>query len=549
MLLDPRALARLRVNDPLRLLSAPLEWLLASGGDTRLNLDPATDLNGYGCRPFPRPEAFTFASSTATSISDRAYATVAGMRQSLLRQARQVGLDRAVDDHFEQMRDELKQTLGIADSDCAVLFSPSGTDSQLHALSVVRALLGTPLVSMIAAADETGSGAVFATRGRHFNAITAQGVSVGKGEPIRGLAEGVSASLVALRDESGQLRPVNDVDGDIAHGVARSVAAGKRVALFAMDSSKFGLRSPSNDCLSWIADAAGDDVLIVIDACQARLSRRRLRWYLDRGFLVLITGSKFFTGAPFSGALLLPANLAARCAVLGDVPDGLGAYGGQSDWPVRFSGIRASLPAQINLGTLLRWTSALAEMRDYFAVPDAFREFALAQFADVVPNLIAAEPCLEPMPLPSEDATADSEEFAVRTIFPFFVRRKRALLSHAAASVLYRALNDDVAPFMPATLPPMLRLLAARRCHIGQPVGVPDGRGGSLGALRISAGARVVSESWRNDILVARENLRGEFDQVRAIIEKLALLVRYFDVIEPVYAAGQVQTPYRVSAA
>jgi hypothetical protein len=98
-------------------------------------------------------------------------------------------------------------------------------------------------------------------------------------------------------------------------------------------------------------------------------------------------------------------------------------------------------------------------------------------------------------------------------------------------------------------LPPMLRLLAARRCHIGQPVAVPDGRGGSLGALRISAGARVVSESWCDDILIARENLRGEFDQVRAIIEKLALLVRYFDAIEPVYTAGQVQTPYRVSAA
>ena len=53
--------------------------------------------------------------------------------------------------------------------------------------------------------------------------------------------------------------------------------------------------------------------------------------------------------------------------------------------------------------------------------------------------------------------------------------------------------------------------------------------GGALGALRISAGARVVSESWNDDVLVARENLRGEFDQVRAIVEKLALLVRYYD--------------------
>ena len=37
---------------------APLEQILTSGGDTRLHLDPATMVNGYGCRPFPRPEAY-----------------------------------------------------------------------------------------------------------------------------------------------------------------------------------------------------------------------------------------------------------------------------------------------------------------------------------------------------------------------------------------------------------------------------------------------------------------------------------------------------------
>ena len=82
---------------------------LASGGDTRLSLDPTTKLNGYGCRPFPRPEAFTFASSTATSISDRAYAGVAGTRQVLLREAQLIGLDRAVDVQMERQRIELKQ--------------------------------------------------------------------------------------------------------------------------------------------------------------------------------------------------------------------------------------------------------------------------------------------------------------------------------------------------------------------------------------------------------------------------------------------------------
>jgi len=38
-----------------------------SGGDLRLNIDEIHLLNKYGCRPFPRPDAFTFASSTASS--------------------------------------------------------------------------------------------------------------------------------------------------------------------------------------------------------------------------------------------------------------------------------------------------------------------------------------------------------------------------------------------------------------------------------------------------------------------------------------------------
>lgn len=552
MLIDRRAASQLRINDPLRLLSAPLEWLLASGGDTRLTLDPTTELNGYGCRPFPRPEAFTFASSTATSISSRAYAAVASRRQSLLREARRQGLDGALDAEMERLRDELKQTLGLGDSGCEIVFSPSGTDSQLHALFIARALLGTPLLSLIAAGDETGSGTAFATRGRHFNALTAQGVPVVKGDPIRGVAERVAGAMVALRDEYGRLRPTDEVDGDIVHGVTRAIAGGKRVALFAMDSSKFGLRSPSHDCLRWVAEAGGDDMLVVIDACQTRLSRSRLRSYLDRGFLVLLTGSKFFTGAPFSGALVVPEKLAARCADITEVPDGLGAYTGRNDWPARFAGIRAGLPVQANIGTLLRWGSAVEEMGDYFAVPDNFRALALTQFAEVVPRLLAAEPSIVPMPLPDEAADMfDAEEFAVRTIFPFFIRRKGALLSHIQASVLYRALNDDVASLLPATLPPMVRFLAARRCHIGQSVAVPDGKGSSLGALRISAGARVASEAWSGDIVAAREHLHGEFDQVRAIVEKIALLVRYFDAIEPAYAAGQihVSSSYRVSAA
>src|SRR5487761_646329 len=88
-------------------LFAPVEHLLASGGDTRLRLDPATQLNFYGCRPYPRPEAFTFASSTATSISERGFAAAEAAREDLARAAARDGLETAVEAQVEALRAEL----------------------------------------------------------------------------------------------------------------------------------------------------------------------------------------------------------------------------------------------------------------------------------------------------------------------------------------------------------------------------------------------------------------------------------------------------------
>src|SRR6202035_6168835 len=99
-----------------------------------------------------------------------------------------------------------------------------------------------------------------------------------------------------------------------------------------MDSSKFGWRAPSDQCLDEIAARWPGQVQIVVDACQMRLGRARLRKYLDRGFLVLITGSKFFTGPPLSGALLVPEALWGRVAQMADVPVGLAGYTARGDW-------------------------------------------------------------------------------------------------------------------------------------------------------------------------------------------------------------------------
>src|SRR6185437_3547076 len=171
-----------------------------------------------------------------------------------------------------------------------------------------------------------------------------------------------------------------------------------------------------------------------------RLSRKRLARHLAQGHMVLITGSKFFTGPPFSGALLVPQALARRLGTAAGFPPSLRDYTSRSDWPLAWGGLRAGLGERANLGQLLRWVAAAQEMRDYFAVPDAFRRYALARFAEIVPGLIASEETLELLPEQARlgagaEPDAD-EEMAARTIFPFLVRRAGHVLAPAECGVI-----------------------------------------------------------------------------------------------------------------
>src|SRR5438132_456551 len=95
-------------------LFGPLDRLLGCGGDPRLSINPASGLNEYGCRPFPCPDTLSFSSSTATSISERAFERARQAREALMLSAISVGIDEAFDTRIEALRDELKTCLGLS---------------------------------------------------------------------------------------------------------------------------------------------------------------------------------------------------------------------------------------------------------------------------------------------------------------------------------------------------------------------------------------------------------------------------------------------------
>ncbi|SHN82859.1 hypothetical protein SAMN05444170_5295 [Bradyrhizobium erythrophlei] len=506
-------------------LFAPLDSLLITGGDSRLAINPATNLNEYGCQSTPCPETLSFSSSTATSISERAYERAQAAREAVMRSAIDVGIEAAFDERLEEMRNELRFFLGLKPAQADVVFSPSGTDSQLQALFLVRALLGPELVSVVVAADQTGSGTVNTSRGCHFSATTANGSRVQKGEPITGLASALTSVALPLFDESGEGSSTAASDAVVFAAVERAVAGGDKVLLQVMDSSKFGWRAPSDECVEAIKARWPDQVQVVVDACQMRLGRARLKGFLDRGHIVIVTGSKFFTGPPFSGALLVPGVLASRLDAASAIPSGLLEYSSRSDWPQNWPLLRSRFPVRMNFGQWLRWEAGIEEIGAYYRVPDSFRQSALATFGKAVEKLIADAPSLELLPWQERAIDAADEEMTQRTIFSFVVRRDERLRSLEECRTLYRALAGNGTKHS-----------AAQPCLIGQPVAL--GRDPSPpAALRISASARLVSEAWSPNADMAHRNLRRAIDQAAAAIASLESMLADASRFEPLGAS------------
>lgn len=512
----PESGSRYRLRD----LFTPLDTLLVSGGDARLALDPRDRVNAYGCAASPEPEIWNFASSTASTISQAAYDRAALAREELVHKSLFDEVEIAFDRRCEDMRDELRGHFQLPPR-VDVVFSPSGTDSQLHALFLARAVLGAPPVTIVVGADQTGSGTPQTARGHHFSAMTASGIAVRKDAAIAGLA--CDSIMVPLRDAASGIAMRTDADAAVMRAIEDSLAQGRRVLLHIMDSSKLGWRAPSAACLDEIARRWPRKVQIVVDACQARLGRRRLRSYLDRGYMVLTTGSKFFGGPAFSGALLVPKGLSRSTDRIEGIAPGFFDYAGRCDWPLAWTALRSRFERRPNFGQWLRWEAALAEIGSYYAVPGAFRAKALAELAAGIDSMIALSPSLRAVPASVDNADADDEEFAQRTIFPFILLRNGRPVSIADTSAVHRALARDMNDDVDGSAAD--RQVAAQRCLVGQPVRLEQPEGAPQAALRLCVGARLVTDAWSADTAQAQLNVQHILDRAAHVLVKIELLL------------------------
>jgi hypothetical protein len=456
------------------------EQLLVEGGDARLALDSFSGRNKYGCQPFPDPQLLSFSSSTASVISTEGFDVANRLREELLTAIGTEAHAAVYAREIQRIRLEWLQLCDLSDfPGLKLIFSLSGTDT--HGIVAQYAASGAsapPLLIMVEA-NETGSGVASALNG---NAVTGK--------------DAVEVTQVSVRQDDGMPRSSAEIDAEVEYLVSNAAAADRRVLLILVDQSKTGLIAPSPACAIALHRRYPGNVEVLVDACQFRIAASTLRVYLEQGFMVALTGSKFLCGPSFSAALLLPPTVAGRLQQRA-FPRGLLSRSSKADWPDDWVG-GEQLNHAANFGLLLRSEVALAELRRFHSVLETAAIDFLQNFAQAVHQRLISDPHFESLPAPLLDRRplmdANSWDH-LQTIFPFLLYApqlgKRIPLSREQTLHVYQQL--------PMTVNLTNTEIGSVPCQIGQPVACGTRNGIAVSALRLCLSSRLIAEATASD--------------------------------------------------
>ena len=382
-----------------------------------------------------------------------------------------------------------------------------------------------PVVNILVGPGEVGSGTPQAAACRHYDQVTPSGLQVVAGEPVDpALASQVRVRPVDLRTAGGEMLPESEIDAAVIELVVEASEQDAIVLLHIVAHSKTGVHAPSLACVERLRQTS-DDVVVVVDAAQGRFSRRGLRDVLQRDYLVIFTGSKFYGGPPFSGALLVPPKFRPASRRLGRLPDGFGAYFTAAEMPETWPEIRRSLPAEPNIGALLRWSAAIAEIEAYYDVPAESRLRVLRFFEAEVPQILGGSSAIRMLPVfpPVYDDTAQRLLESKTTVFGFWVTPPGARQSLGKTDL--KQMHAELTTDLSRTHGGMDREIMSQEYHLGQPVEL--GPAGCV--LRVALGGELISrvamdKSIGESIDERLAWLRGQLFGLRRKIECLAQL-------------------------
>ncbi|KTE05112.1 hypothetical protein [Sphingopyxis sp. H115] len=460
-----------------------------SGGDRRIQLDKQ-GRNQYYASAAPS-DALAYGSSTISSISSHAF------EQLVCRWRNRLDYPMSAADYtngLDAIRAGLAAYFGLCE-DSAIVFAASGTDLEYVGLAAARD--GRPITAVLLGRDEVGSGCVYSAAGRFFSEETATGARVIAQAVIDPAFDGIELIDVAVRDESGLPRTSAKIAAELSSHVEQAKAGGRRSVVHVVHGSKSGLTLPALAEVERLVSAHGDAMTVVVDACQLRITPATVRRYLELGCIVLMTGSKFAGGPPFSGFALVPGRLRDSAMPL---PPGLGRLAIRAEWPSDWPGADC-LDVRGNFGLLLRLEAALIEMERFAALPAGRIDEVSARFSHHVMGLVRR---LELAEVPGVGGVSCLASGTLRTL---------------DLSARWPECDFDAARLVHGLIARHSRHWLGQEIRLGQPVKtrrMSDGR--IAGTLRLSLSMPLMAElaPLRDDLL--DERLGGDMTLIGAAI-------------------------------
>jgi hypothetical protein len=529
---------------------------MTEGGDDRITLASAEGVNEYFTSSRPDPQTTARASSTSSNVSHRGFSAAREVFDRLQAAEREGTLTLIFEREMESIRRRIQLYWGSQSLvQSFVIVTPSGSDAEM--LPTVAALVrhqnwqpdvpcSTPLVTnIIMAFGEVGSCCATAAALRHFRTVNPLGQGVMIGQCIAGVDESsVDVVGVNVRDRLGVVIPCEEVESEVAALLEIAISRQGRLAvLHAVHSCKTGLSAPRACFLKKMKDLYRDSIVVVVDAAQLRIDASAVGAWIDSGYWVLITGSKFMGGASFSGALLVPQidaeMLGATNASL--FPVGLGQYFCRSNCDAMFGALRQSLPNWFNFGLALRWETALAEGKWLHSLDRLHRDRGIFAWVEGVKHLVRSSKRLYLL----DDAIASPVDFesmsmsvgecnSVVCVGVHYIDKDHVNhpMNYAQCRLVHRLMLRDLSSEI-NSLSPDEAAVAAKRCLVGQPVLISDlPECPSPAILRIAIGApemfNCIGLQGQDPAVLAVELLKDD----ECVVKKLELISNHWSELE-----------------
>jgi len=466
-----------------------------NGKDDRLKL-LSNGMTKYGCKPKPYPH-ISYSSCTASTISLEAYTYVEDYYNRVDLSNKDIYIE-----EFQSIRDDLRKIIGLKD-DVDICLASSGTDLEMIPYMFIP--FGSKVKNIIIAPNEVGSGTLLAADGRVFSNMDKK-YGYLKGDKLEGFDNyNIELINIDIRDDEGKV-----VDDELVLKQIKTSLIDKESynIIHLVYHSKTGLIKPMPEGLFELLTPSERNI-IIIDACQFRVSRETINMFLDQGCIVFITGSKFFVAPTFSAAALIPSNLRNIAALKKDAIKGLNVLFDRELFPKRWESVN-SFSYGKNIGLLLRFRASIFEMQLFNSVSKSRIKDTIKIFNEVIQEL---ERDYSDFVIYSEIIEKDDYDLLMSNTILTFGFKDKNIDIEKAKKIYQNLISTD---WLNDNFPYPI--------HLGQPVKIKKHNDEFLGTLRIALSSKFFVNNSGKVKSIQKEMIKKEmkyiFDSIKNIIQK-----------------------------